>query len=523
MFDPTRPSLRSRLARKAPLGAFWMSLGSATVVEIAAGAKPDAIVIDAQHGLFDRQTLEHAVGAASRHAGVLVRTSENTPMAISQALDSGAEGVIVPLIELDHQAADAVAAARFPPQGHRSAGGVRPLAGDFAQYCALANAHTVVGVMIETQRGVRNAAAIAQTPGIDFVLIGTGDLAMSLGVVPGDPRHEQACRTVLEACRAAHLPCAIFTGHAEAAIARRREGYNLVVVANDIEIVGRGFSSAMKRFRQETASGVAGAQGEAMSADLLMNVAAAIANGRIKVIDLTQTLRPSTAVIALPPPLANSNPFRISEISHYDDRGPAWYWNNLSMGEHTGTHFDAPVHWVTGQHNPDGFTDTIPVRRLIAPAVVIDCSKEAAANEKFLLEPNHIQAWEDKHGRIPDGAWVLMRTDWSKREDPAKFLNMKEDGPHVPGPSAAAMHWLVDNRNVNGWGVEAVGTDAGQAFAFEPMYPAHNLMHGANKFGLASLTNLDQLPPTGAVLITTPLKIEKGSGSPLRVLALVAA
>ena len=193
-------------------------------------------------------------------------------------------------------------------------------------------------------------------------------------------------------------------------------------------------------------------------------------------------------MIALPPPLANSNPFRITEISHYDDRGPAWYWNNLSMGEHTGTHFDAPVHWVTGQHNPDGFTDTIPVRRLIAPAVVIDCSKEAAADEKFLLEPSHIQAWEGKHGRIPDGAWVLMRTDWSKREDPAEFLNMKEDGPHVPGPSAAAMHWLVDNRNVNGWGVEAVGTDAGQAFAFEPMYPAHNLMHGANKFGLASLT-----------------------------------
>ena len=523
MFDPTRASLRSRLAQKAPLGAFWMSLGAASVVEIAAGAKPDAIVIDVQHGLFDRQALEHAVGAASRHAGVLVRTADNTPVAIGQALDSGAEGVIVPLIEIDQQAADVVAAARFPPQGHRSAGGVRPLAGDFAQYCAQANAHTAVGVMIETQRGVRNAAAIAHTPGIDFVLIGTGDLAMSLGVAPGDPRHEQACRTVLEACQTAHVPCAIFTGNAEAAIARRREGYNLVVVANDIEIVARGFSSALKRFTQETASGVAGAQGGAMSADLLTNVAAAIAKGSIKVIDLTQTLRPSTPVIALPPPLANSNPFRITEISHYDDRGPAWYWNNLSMGEHTGTHFDAPVHWVTGQHNPDGFTDTIPVRRLIAPAVVIDCSKEAAKDEKFLLEPSHIQAWEVKHGRIPDGAWVLMRTDWSKREDPAKFLNMKEDGPHVPGPSAATMHWLVDNRNVNGWGVEAVGTDAGQAFAFEPMYPAHNLMHGANKFGLASLTNLDQLPPTGAVLITTPLKIEKGSGSPLRVLALVAA
>jgi kynurenine formamidase len=156
--------------------------------------------------------------------------------------------------------------------------------------------------------------------------------------------------------------------------------------------------------------------------------------------------------------------------------------------------------------------------------VVIDCSKESAADEKFLVEPSHIEAWEAKHGRIPDGAWVLMRTDWSKREgDPAKFLNMKEDGPHVPGPSAAAVRFLVQQRNVNGWGVEAVGTDAGQAFAFEPAFPAHHLMHGANKFGLASLCNLDQLPPTGAILITAPLKIEKGSGSPLRVLALVPA
>ena len=114
-----------------------------------------------------------------------------------------------------------------------------------------------------------------------------------------------------------------------------------------------------------------------------------------------------------------------------------------------------------------------------------------------------------------------MRTDWSKRTDPAKFLNAKDDGPHVPGPSAAAVKFLVTERDVNGFGVEAVGTDAGQAFAFEPAFPAHHLMHGNNKFGLASLTNLDQLPATGAVLITAPLKIENGSGSPLRVLALV--
>lgn len=258
-------------------------------------------------------------------------------------------------------------------------------------------------------------------------------------------------------------------------------------------------------------------------AELLQQFAAAIASGAVRVIDLTQTLQPSTPVIQLPPPLAQSRPFAMEEISHYDARGPGWYWNNISLGEHTGTHFDAPIHWVTGKDYGDGATDTIAVRRFIAPACVIDCSKEAAADEKFLLEPAHIQAWEAKHGRIPAGAWVLMRTDWSKRRDPAAFQNMKADGPHTPGPSAGAIRFLVEQRDVNGWGVEAIGTDAGQAFAFEPAFPAHHLMHGANKLGLASLCNLDQLPPTGAVLIATPLKIKNGSGSPVRVLALAPA
>ncbi len=211
----------------------------------------------------------------------------------------------------------------------------------------------------------------------------------------------------------------------------------------------------------------------------------------------------------------------MSEISRYDERGPAWYWNNLALGEHTGTHFDAPIHWVTGKDYRSGATDTIPIKRFIAPAIVIDCSAEVATNEKFLLEVKHIWAFEEKHGKIPAGAWVLMRTDWSRRTDPALFLNAKEDGPHVPGPSADAVRFLVNERDVNGFGVEAVGTDAGQAFAFEPAFPAHNLMHGANKFGLASLCNLYLLPPTGSVLVTAPLKIKNGSGSPLRVLAIV--
>lgn len=256
-------------------------------------------------------------------------------------------------------------------------------------------------------------------------------------------------------------------------------------------------------------------------ASLLQDMARALATGAIEVVDLTQTLSPTTPVIQLPPPFAPTKPFESELISRYDDKGPAWYWNNFACGEHTGTHFDAPIHWISGKDLKDGATDTVDPQRLVAPCVVIDCSKEAAADESFLLTPKHILAWEKEHGQIPKGSWVLMRTDWSKRTDPAKFLNMKEDGPHVPGPNADAVRLLVEERDVNGWGVEAVGTDAGQAFSFEPPFPAHALMHGANKYGLASLCNLDRLPPTGALLITPPLKIANGSGSPLRVLALV--
>ena len=221
MFNFGALGLRARFARNLPLGVFWMATGSTAVMELAASAAPDAIVIDAQHGLWDRQNLEHAVGLASSRVPVLVRTADASAIAISQALDTGAEGVIVPLIETNTQAAAAVSAARFPPHGSRSGGGVRPLAQDFARYYAAANDRTVVGVMIETQRGVHNASAIANVKGIDFVLIGTGDLAISLGGFPNvDQRHEQACKTVLDACRAAGVPCGIFhavgRGRAEA-------------------------------------------------------------------------------------------------------------------------------------------------------------------------------------------------------------------------------------------------------------------------------------------------------------------
>ncbi len=248
--------------------------------------------------------------------------------------------------------------------------------------------------------------------------------------------------------------------------------------------------------------------------------AAGLATGTIRVIDLTHTLTPEFPTIVMPPELGQCAPFRMEEVSRYDERGPAWYWNNFSMGEHTGTHFDAPVHWVTGKELPDNSVDTIPVANFLAPACVIDCSAESEADPDFVLTVPFVEEWEARHGRIPARSWVLLRTDWYKRA-PRAYVNLLDDGPHSPGPAPAVVKWLVEERDVLGFGTETIGTDAGQAAHFTPPYPAHHYMHGKGRYGLQCLANLDKLPPTGALLLAAPLKIRQGSGSPLRVLALV--
>jgi kynurenine formamidase len=256
---------------------------------------------------------------------------------------------------------------------------------------------------------------------------------------------------------------------------------------------------------------------------VLTQLVAELNAGTLRIVDLTQPLGPDTPVIGLPPQFGSSPGVTMEVISRFDDKGPAWYWNVLHMGEHTGTHFDAPVHWITGKDLPNNACDTIPVRRFVGPACVIDASKEVAKNQDFLLMPEHVASWEKAHGRIPAGAWVLLRSDWSKRNDAASFLNVGPDGPHSPGFHKTTSELLARERDVLGVGVETVGTDAGQAGMFDPPFPNHTIMHGAGKFGLASLRNLDQLPPTGAVVIAAPLKIVNGSGSPLRVLAIAPA
>ncbi|WBM38327.1 cyclase family protein [Alcaligenes faecalis] len=249
----------------------------------------------------------------------------------------------------------------------------------------------------------------------------------------------------------------------------------------------------------------------------------AIDSKQVRFVDLTQTLSPSFPALQLPPQFGQTAGFWIERISQYDENGPGWYWNNFTCGEHTGTHFDAPAHWISGKDHPDNTVDTIPVDNFLRPAVVVDASAEVAQNEDFILTSEFLLNWEAKHGRIPEGAWVLFRTDWSKRVNDAEaFLNMREDGAHTPGPAQEAVEWMIHERKVHGFGVETINTDAGQSYSWPIGYPCHTLMHGANRYGLQCLCNLDQLPPQGALIMSAPLKIEGGSGSPLRVVALVA-
>lgn len=252
---------------------------------------------------------------------------------------------------------------------------------------------------------------------------------------------------------------------------------------------------------------------------VLDDLLGALADGTVEVVDLTAKLHEDTPIIQLPEPFVNTPGFSLEELSRYDDRGPAWYWNAIHTGEHVGTHFDAPVHWATGKDDID--VSEVPARQLVGPAVVIDVTDEVSADPDFLLDVDHVEAWEREHGPLPEGGWLLYRTGWDERSDDAEaFLNADEEGPHTPGFTVECSRWLAEERPIIGIGVETVGTDAGAAHSFDPPFPCHSFLLGAGKYGLTQLQNLGELPTRGAVVIAAPLPIVGGSGSPTRVLAL---
>jgi kynurenine formamidase len=257
-----------------------------------------------------------------------------------------------------------------------------------------------------------------------------------------------------------------------------------------------------------------------MPSTVVNDLIAGLAEGSVDVVDLTQPLSESTPVLVLPEPFANTPHLTRRRLSKYDERGPAWAWDVLELGEHTGTHFDAPVHWVTGKDGED--VASVPASRLVGPVAVVDRSAAVADEPGYLLTVDDLDHHEAEHGRIAPGTWVVFRTGWGVRGgDEAAFLNVGPEGPVTPGPDVAASRWLAEHPNVVGFGVETVGIDAGAAGAFDPPFPLHNFLLGAGRYGLTQLANVDRLPAAGAVIVVAPLKLVDGTGSPARVLALV--
>ncbi|TDQ86676.1 HpcH/HpaI aldolase family protein [Paraburkholderia silvatlantica] len=247
VFDPPKPkTLHELFATGRRLSCAWFSVGSATLFEIGAAARPDLAVIDRQHGLWDRGGMEAAIGLVRYQLPVVVRVAENSAHAIAEALDAGAASVLVPLVESADEARRAVAHGRYPPFGARSGGGVRPLLAGLAAMKADGE-RISIGVMIETVAGVEQVEAIAAVQGLGYLFVGTGDLALSRNGATG--AIERDCSRILAAAHAHGLPCGIFTGDEADACAQLANGFDFAVVANDIDVVRGGFERAVAALR----------------------------------------------------------------------------------------------------------------------------------------------------------------------------------------------------------------------------------------------------------------------------------
>lgn len=258
----------------------------------------------------------------------------------------------------------------------------------------------------------------------------------------------------------------------------------------------------------------------AWSSSVIGRLLGALADGSVRVVDLSHPLSERTPMIDLPDPLVNAPGWSLETIARYDENGPTFYWNSFRGSEHMGTHFDAPVHWITGRDGKD--MGQIAGSELIGPAVVLDRTREAEGDRDYLLTVDDVRAFQDAHGPLPDGGWLLLRTGWERHhDDPAAFTPSDDAGSHWPGVDPECARYLADETPLRGFGTEQVGIDAGGAYAFEPPYPVHYHLLGAGKYGLASLANLAELPTTGALLVVAPLRIAGGSGSPARVYAIV--
>ncbi|MEV7663636.1 cyclase family protein [Paenarthrobacter sp. NPDC089316] len=249
-----------------------------------------------------------------------------------------------------------------------------------------------------------------------------------------------------------------------------------------------------------------------------------LVQGTTTVIDLTTPLSPSTPVVPVPAPFAPTAALSYTPVSDFDEAGPGWSWNDITLGEHAGTHVDAPRHWISGRNGKS--VDQISPDRLVGPAAVVDCTDQVSENPAYLLTIEDLEAWETEYGRFQPGTWVLARTGWSERSaDPEKFL----DPQGWPGLTLSAAKWLAGHPHVSGYGVEAIGIDSlggsQEADDQDPdpgaFGPGHYYLLGSDKYGVTSLRNLEQLPAHGATIIVAPLPLVGGTAAPARVFALL--
>ncbi|MBM4246032.1 MAG: cyclase family protein [Deltaproteobacteria bacterium] len=242
-------------------------------------------------------------------------------------------------------------------------------------------------------------------------------------------------------------------------------------------------------------------------------VAAGPAIDESRVVDLTYTFDDTT--IYWP----TEDGFHLQQGPHgFTPQGYFYAANHFTTAEHGGTHMDAPIHFAQGRST----ADQVPLPATMGPAVVVDVRDAAAADRDYRLTVADLERWEAKYGRIPDGAIVLMRSDWGRfwpnRRD---YLGTAEKGDvanlHFPGFSKEAAEWLLARRSIDAIGVDTPSIDHGPSKTFI----VHQTINGANKPAFENVANMDKLPEQGALFVALPMKIGGGSGAPARIMAVL--
>ena len=231
---------------------------------------------------------------------------------------------------------------------------------------------------------------------------------------------------------------------------------------------------------------------------------AEIANGHLQMVDLSYPLNESNPYW----PGEDYSSFRFETIATLESDGV--YSGVFSMPEHLGTHLDAPNHFEVDQPS----VDEIALQDLIAPMVVVDVRDACQSNSDYRLQPADLQSWEAQYGRIPEGAVVFALTGWGQYwEEYSRYKNEDAEGQlHFPGFSNEAAAFLTTERSIKGIGIDSLSVDYGPSRTFS----VHHIVNGAGGYNIENVANLEQIPPSGAWLIAAPIKIEKGSGGPVR-------